>query len=89
MKYVKCAAIDSFMMERLTPLPAGASLPDAIAYTMLMLASGNGNDNTDSQVVLGSVAVLAEIPLRSPQKLFIFIIKKIICWVNVSKNKII
>ena len=35
-----------------------------------------------------SVAVLAEIPLRSPQKLFIFIIKKK-CWVKVSKNKII
>ena len=34
-----------------------------------------------------SVAVLAEIPLRSPQKIFIFIIKKIICWVKVSKNK--
>ena len=36
-----------------------------------------------------SVAVLAEIPLRSPQTIFIFIIKKIICWVKVSKNKII
>ena len=36
-----------------------------------------------------SVAVSAEIPLGSPQKLFIFIIKKNICWVKVSKNKII
>ena len=36
-----------------------------------------------------SVAVLAEIPRRSPQKLFIFIIKKFICWLKVSKNKII
>ena len=36
-----------------------------------------------------SVAVLAVIPLRSPQKLFISIIKEIICWVKVSKNKII
>ena len=36
-----------------------------------------------------SVAVLAEIPLRSPHKLFIFIIKQIICWFKVSKNKII
>ena len=36
-----------------------------------------------------SVTVLAEIPVSSPQKLFIFTIKKIICWVKVSKNKII
>ena len=34
------------------------------------------------------VAVLAEIPLRSPRKLFVFIIKKIICWVKESKKKI-
>ena len=39
--------------------------------------------------VPNSVAVLAEISLRSPHKLFIFIIKNIICWVKVSKNKII
>ena len=32
---------------------------------------------------VASVAVLAEIPLRSPQKLFTFIIKKNICWVKV------
>ena len=38
---------------------------------------------------VSNVAVLAEIPLRSPQKLFICIIKKYICWVKVSKNKII
>ena len=36
-----------------------------------------------------SVAVSAEIPLRSPQKIITFIINKIICWVEVSKNKII
>ena len=36
-----------------------------------------------------SVAVLAEIPVRSPRKLFNFISKKNICWVKVSKNKII
>ena len=36
-----------------------------------------------------SVAVLAEILLRSPQKLFIFIIKFFLCWVKASKNKII
>ena len=35
-----------------------------------------------------SVAVLAEILLNLPQKTFIFIIKKIICCVKVSKNKI-
>ena len=35
-----------------------------------------------------SVAVLAEIPLRSPKKFVIFIIKKKNCWVKVSKNKI-
>ena len=35
-----------------------------------------------------SVAVSAEIPLRSPQKIFLFIIKKIIFWFKVSKNKI-
>ena len=40
-------------------------------------------------LAVSSVAVLAEIPLRSPQKLFIFIIKKIICWFEVSKNIII
>ena len=39
--------------------------------------------------VYTSVAVLAEIPLRSPQKLFIFIIKIYIFWLKVSKNKII
>ena len=39
--------------------------------------------------IQNSVAVLAEIPLGSPQKLFIFIIKKYICWLKVSKNKII
>ena len=39
--------------------------------------------------VKGSVAVLAETPLRSPQKIFILIIKKNICWVKVSENKII
>ena len=38
------------------------------------------------QHVGSSVAVLAEIPLRSPQKLFIFIIKKFIFWVKVSKK---
>ena len=36
-----------------------------------------------------SLAVIAEILFRSPQKLFIFIIKKNICWVEESKNKII
>ena len=42
-----------------------------------------------AQVAVGiSVAAWAEIPLRSPRKLFIFIIKKIIYWVKVSKNKI-
>ena len=35
-----------------------------------------------------SVAVLAEISLRSPRKLFIFIIKKYFYRVKVSKNKI-
>ena len=37
---------------------------------------------------VASVAVLAEILLKSPQKILIFIIKKIICWLTVSKNKI-
>ena len=41
------------------------------------------------QQALTSVAVLAEVPLRSPQKIFIFIIKKKCFWVKVSKNKII
>ena len=36
-----------------------------------------------------SVAVLAEISLRSPRKLFIFIIKKIIYRIKISKNKFI
>ena len=40
-------------------------------------------------VLFSSVAVLAEIPLRSPQKIFIFIIKKYMCWLKVSKNKVI
>ena len=39
--------------------------------------------------LLSSVAVLAEILLRSPQKIFIFIIKKNIFLVKVSKYKII
>ena len=54
----------------------------------------------DSQLVLGvanvhvdavvfSVAVLAEIPLRSPQKIFILILKKNIYRIKVSKNKFI
>ena len=38
---------------------------------------------------LMSVAVLAEIPLRLPQKILNYIIKKKICWVKVSKNNII
>ena len=37
--------------------------------------------------ILFSVAVLAEISLRSPRKLFIFIINKYICRIKVSKNK--
>ena len=36
-----------------------------------------------------SVAVLAEMSLRSPRKSFIFIIKKYICRVKVSKKQII
>ena len=48
------------------------------------------SDITRTLVLLPtSVAVSAEIPLRSPQKIFIFIIKKIIFWVKVSKNKIL
>ena len=38
---------------------------------------------------VNSGAVIAKIPLRSPQKLVSFIIKEIICWVKVSKNKTI
>ena len=34
------------------------------------------------------VAVLAETLLKSPKKIFIFIIKKNVCWLKVSKNKI-
>ena len=40
-------------------------------------------------LVRGSVAVLAEILLRSPRKLVIFIIKKYIYSIKVSKNKLI
>ena len=40
-------------------------------------------------LLVHSVAVLAEIPLRSPRKLFIFIIKKIIYRIKVSKNQLI
>ena len=39
-----------------------------------------------SRALLPSVAVLAEISLRSPRKLFVFIIKKIIYRIKVSKN---
>ena len=35
-----------------------------------------------------SVAVVAERSLRSPRKLFIVIIKKYVCRIKVSKNKI-
>ena len=38
--------------------------------------------NRQVRRVSSSVAVLAEILLRPPQKLFIFIIKKIVCWVK-------
>ena len=34
----------------------------------------------------GSVAVLAEIPRRSPRKIFIYIIKKYICRVKVPEK---
>ena len=37
-------------------------------------------------VAVVSVAVLAEIPLRSPRKLFIFIIKTYIYWIKVSNK---
>ena len=40
-------------------------------------------------ILLACVAVLAEVPLRSPHKLFIFIIQENNCWLKVSKNKII
>ena len=41
-----------------------------------------------SLAVLTSVAVLAETLLRSPQKLFIFIIKKIFIGAKYPKNKL-
>ena len=44
---------------------------------------------TSSVRFLYSVAATAEIPLSSPQKMFIFIIQKSSCWVKVSKNQII
>ena len=40
----------------------------------------------DLTEVTASVAVLAEISLRSPSKLFIFIIKKIVYWIKVSRK---
>ena len=42
-----------------------------------------------AELVLGSVAFLAEIAFRSPRKLFIFIIKTYIYRIEVSKNKLI
>ena len=44
-----------------------------------------GKDGTAR--VESSVAVLAEITLRSPQKIFILIIKKYIYRIKVKKNK--
>ena len=58
-------------------------LESIVAWRKLLEA-----DTARLQCVSGSVAVLAEIPLRSPQKIFIFIIKKK-CWLKVSKNKTI
>ena len=40
-------------------------------------------------LVTFSASFLAELSVRSPRKLFIFIIKKNIFWIKVSKNKII
>ena len=54
----------------------------------LRTASMTGTVQTNL-IVLSSDAVLAEILLRSPQKIFICIIKKKNCRVKVSKNKII
>ena len=51
------------------------------------LIGGVGEQEQHDQTI--SVAVLAEIQLRSPQIIFVFIIKKNVCWVKVSKNKII
>ena len=55
---------------------------------LLSVVECNGLGCVSSDVTT-SVAVSAEIPLRSPQKIFIFIIKKIICWVKESKNNLI
>ena len=51
-------------------------------------SSGNSLDAQSTQATL-SVAVLAEISLRPPQKVLIFIVKKYVNRIKVSKNKII
>ena len=58
-----------------------AEIPDSADLTAAL---------ADSQILVQtSVAVLAEMSLSSPRKLFIFIIKKCIYRIKVSKNKLI
>ena len=50
-------------------------------------SSTDGNLVYELSAVTASVAILAEILLRSPRKLFVFTIKKYIDRIEVSKNK--
>ena len=45
--------------------------------------------NTAWPVAVSSASFLAELSVRSPRKLFIFIIYKNVSWMKVSKNKLI
>ena len=54
-----------------------------------ILCHVNKNKNKKTSRTSTSVAVLAEMSLRSPRKLVIFIIKKYIYRIEVSKNKFI
>ena len=57
------------------------AVPEVVIETRLIKAQNSMLSR------LSSVAVLAEIPLRSQRKLLIFIIKKCIYRMKVSKNK--
>ena len=64
-------------------------LDQSIPKTACLILKTKSLDAGHAARARSSVAVLAEILLRSPQKIFIFIIKKYVYRIKVSKNKII
>ena len=60
-----------------------------VAVFNRQIFNGRFNNGKNDGRVMRSVAVLAEISLKPPRKIFIFIIKKYIYRIKVSKNKLI